>query len=201
MERRSITWVNGDWLEGNPPLLGPMSHAWWMASSVFDGARAFGRLVPDLDRHCARLIESAKSFHMTPPMTAGEMAALAWEGVERFPEDAELYIRPMMYFEDGFVVPDTASSRFMSTSRSPGSPMTSGCDVPSGIRTFTTTFFRVSPACHARSPRASSGRELDTSTRVSMVGVSGVSSTCAAGSPSTEIGSGATLATASTFAA
>lgn len=113
MERRSITWVNGDWLEGNPPLLGPMSHAWWMASSVFDGARAFGRLVPDLDRHCARLIESAKSFHMTPPMTADKMAALAWEGVGRFPEDAELYIRPMMYFEDGFVVPDTASSRFI----------------------------------------------------------------------------------------
>lgn len=113
MAGRSITWCDGAWLEGNPPLLGPMSHAWWMASTVFDGARSFGRLAPDLDRHCARLIASAKSFHMTPPMTADEMIALAWEGIEKFPEDAELYIRPMMYFENGFVVPDAASSRFI----------------------------------------------------------------------------------------
>ncbi|MEX2453544.1 MAG: branched-chain amino acid aminotransferase [Rhodospirillaceae bacterium] len=113
MERGSFTWVDGTWLEGNPPLLGPMSHAWWMASSVFDGARSFGRLAPDLDRHCARLIASARSFHMTPPMTADEMVALAWDGIGKFSDDAELYIRPMMYFEDGFVTPDTGSSRFI----------------------------------------------------------------------------------------
>lgn len=118
MEKLSFTWVDGTWMEGNPPLLGPMSHAWWMASSVFDGARSFpakdgARLAPDLDRHCARLIESAKSFHMKPPMTADEMVALAWDGIEKFPEDAELYIRPMMYFEDGFVAPDVESSRFI----------------------------------------------------------------------------------------
>lgn len=115
MKPDPITWVDGEWVEGNPPLLGPMSHAWWMASTVFDGARAFRRLVPDLDRHCARMIASAKAFHMTPPVTAEEMAALAWEGVERFPEDAELYIRPMMYFEGGLILPDLSSSRFILT--------------------------------------------------------------------------------------
>lgn len=115
MDRKAFTWADGAWLEGNPPMLGPMSHAWWMASSVFDGARAFGRLAPDLDRHCARLIESAKAFHMTPPMGADEMAELAWQGIEMFPEDAELYVRPMMYFEDGFVAPDPESSRFILT--------------------------------------------------------------------------------------
>ena len=107
MERRSFTWKDGIWVEGNQPMLGPMSHAWWMASSVFDGARSFQQLAPDLDRHCARLIESGKAFHMTCPISTDEMIALAWEGIEKFSEVDELYIRPMMYFEDGFVVPDT----------------------------------------------------------------------------------------------
>ena len=115
MSLGTITWIDGEWIEGNPPLLGPMSHSWWMASSVFDGARAFRRLAPDLDRHCARMVESARTFHMNVPVSAEEMIALSWEGIERFPENAELYIRPLMYFEDGFITPDPASSRFILT--------------------------------------------------------------------------------------
>ena len=115
MRTGPISWIEGEWFEGNPPVLGPMSHSWWMASNVFDGARAFGRLVPDLDRHCARLIESAKVFHMEPPVTAEEIARLSWEGVEQFAEDAELYIRPMMFFDEGFILPASGSTRFLLT--------------------------------------------------------------------------------------
>ena len=115
MDRKSFTWKDGTWIEGNQPMLGPMSHAWWMASSVFDGARSFRRLAPDLDRHCARVIESGKVFHMTAPVTADQVIALAWQGIEKFPEDAELYVRPMMYFEDGFVAPDIESTQFILT--------------------------------------------------------------------------------------
>ncbi len=115
IERKSFTWKDGVWYEGNPPMLGPMSHAWWMASTVFDGARSFRRLAPDLDRHCNRLISSARAFDMTPPLNADEMIALCWEGIEKFPENAELYIRPMMYFEDGFVAPDLESSQLLIT--------------------------------------------------------------------------------------
>jgi len=32
---------DGDWFTENPRLTGPMDHAFWMASVVFDGARAF----------------------------------------------------------------------------------------------------------------------------------------------------------------
>ena len=74
MDARSITYSDGSWLEGNPPLFGPMTHALWMASVVFDGARSFNRLAPDLDRHCARVIESARSFGMTPEVTAEVLA-------------------------------------------------------------------------------------------------------------------------------
>ena len=115
MRVEPISWIDGEWIEGNPPVLGPMSHSWWMASNVFDGARAFGGVVPDLDRHCARLIESAKAFHMEPPFTAAEIAELVWEGVEQFAEDAELYIRPMMFFEEGFILPASGSTRFLLT--------------------------------------------------------------------------------------
>lgn len=35
---RSTTWthVDGEWLPGNPPLIGPTSHAMWLGSTVFD---------------------------------------------------------------------------------------------------------------------------------------------------------------------
>ena len=48
---RTTTWthVEGEWLTGNPPLIGPTSHAMWLASTVFDGARWFDGIAPDLD--------------------------------------------------------------------------------------------------------------------------------------------------------
>ena len=37
------TFFNGEWLEGNPGIFGPMTHATWLGSCVFDGARALRR--------------------------------------------------------------------------------------------------------------------------------------------------------------
>ena len=37
---RTWTWLDGKWQEGNPPMMGPRTHAAWLGSSVFDGARA-----------------------------------------------------------------------------------------------------------------------------------------------------------------
>ena len=39
---KAVHFLDGEWIEGNPPIMGPMTHAAWMASVVFDGARAFG---------------------------------------------------------------------------------------------------------------------------------------------------------------
>ncbi len=85
----------------------------WMASVVFDGARAFRRLAPDLDLHCARVVRSAQAMGLAPPASAEDIEARAWEGIERFPPDAELYVRPMMYAEEGFVVAKPESTRFI----------------------------------------------------------------------------------------
>ena len=53
----SQTWTffEGDWHDGNVPIMGPRTHAAWLGSTVFDGARAFEGVAPDLDRHCARV--------------------------------------------------------------------------------------------------------------------------------------------------
>ncbi|MHA1538713.1 MAG: branched-chain amino acid aminotransferase [Alphaproteobacteria bacterium] len=107
-----ITYIDGEWIEGNAPLMGSMTHAAWLSSVVFDGARAIRRMAPDLDRHCARVIESAKKFGLEPPVTAKKIYDLAWEGIEKFPEDAVLYVRPMMFAEEGFVAPIPESTRF-----------------------------------------------------------------------------------------
>lgn len=108
----SWTYVDGDWREGNVPLFGSMTHAVWLSSVVFDGARAFEGLVPDLDRHAARTIDSARRMGLAPAIGADEIAGLARDGVRRFGPGAELYVRPMFFAEDGFVNPDPDSTRF-----------------------------------------------------------------------------------------
>ena len=115
MSAKSLSYHDGAWHEGNPPILGPMDHGWWMASSVFDGARAFGGLAPDLDLHCARVVKSAESVGIAPAIDGPAIEALSWEGIERFAPEAELYIRPMFYFTDGFVLPDYGAARFLLT--------------------------------------------------------------------------------------
>ena len=70
----------------------------------------------------------------------------------------------------------TASSLLISTSRSPGTPTTNGSFFPSGWVSMTTTFFNVSAAFQSLSSLLKSFLELETSTKVSIVGVFGVSS-------------------------
>ncbi len=68
----TTTWthVDGEWLSGNPPLIGPTSHAMWLGSTVFDGARWFDGIAPDLDLHCQRINRSALALGLKPVKTA-----------------------------------------------------------------------------------------------------------------------------------
>lgn len=112
-EMPARTYLNGQWQEGSPPVLSPSSQAMWLSTIVFDGARALGGHLPDLDLHCARVNKSAVALGMKPTKTAEEITALAKEGVAMFPADAELYICPMYYAEDGFIAPDPDSTTFL----------------------------------------------------------------------------------------
>ncbi len=108
----AIHFIDGEWVKGNPPLLGPLTHATWMASVVFDGARAFEGVAPDLALHCERLVDSAEKFGLLPPIAGGAIFEIAEEGRQKFDKDAALYIRPMFWAESGFVNPDPESTRF-----------------------------------------------------------------------------------------
>jgi branched-chain amino acid aminotransferase len=95
------TFFEEDWHAGDVRIMGPRTHACWLGSMVFDGARAFEGVMPDLDRHCARVNHSAATFFLKPMVSTETWMGLAREGVQRFRPDAELYIRPMYWAESG----------------------------------------------------------------------------------------------------
>ncbi|MCM2475830.1 branched-chain amino acid aminotransferase [Rhizobium sp. CG5] len=115
---RTPTWtfVDGDWIAGNPPLIGPTSHAMWLGSTVFDGARWFDGIAPDLDLHCQRVNRSATNIGLKPVKTAEEIEQLAWDGIGRFEGKTAIYIKPMYWAEHGqmgsVVAADPESTRF-----------------------------------------------------------------------------------------
>lgn len=101
MSNWSATWTffQGKWHEGNVPIMGARSHGAWLASTVFDGARVFDGLAPDLDLHCQRLGRSATTLGLKPTMTAEEIVRLTGEGVRKFGKDKALYVKPMYWGE------------------------------------------------------------------------------------------------------
>jgi len=108
-------WIDGSWIEGNPPMMGPRSHAAWLGSSVFDGARGFEGVTPDLDLHCQRLNDSALALGLKPTLRPEEMMELTTEGMAKFPAETAVYIKPMYWAEGegiGTIAPDPDSTRF-----------------------------------------------------------------------------------------
>ena len=95
------TFFEGRWQPGNTPIMGPRTHAAWLGSTVFDGARFFEGAAPDLDVHCARVNVSATSFLLEPVVPVEDWIRLSWQGIARFDAKAELYIRPMYWPEHG----------------------------------------------------------------------------------------------------
>ena len=114
-ESTTWTFVDGDWHEGNVPIVGPRSHVMWLASSVFDGARWFEGVAPDIDLHAARLNASALALGLKATMAVEDIVALTWEGLKRFDGKTAIYIRPMYWAEHGGymgVPADPESTRF-----------------------------------------------------------------------------------------
>lgn len=115
---KTVTFFEDDWHDGNVPIMGVRTHAAWLCTSVFDGARAFEGVTPDLELHCARVNESAKAMCLKPGVSVDTWGALVREGLKRFDGDAELYIRPMYWAEDaagGAVRPDPETTRWCLT--------------------------------------------------------------------------------------
>jgi branched-chain amino acid aminotransferase len=114
MTNRRTTWTyyKGAWHEGDVRILGAASHATWLGSLVFDGARLFEGVSPDLDRHSARVNASAEVLGLKPTLSGSDIEALTREGLKKFPAGTDVYIRPMYWAEesDSGTVPPLAES-------------------------------------------------------------------------------------------
>lgn len=132
-------WFNGAWHEGNPPLIGPRSHVSWLGSSVFDGARVFEGVAPDLDLHCARVNRSAKALGLEPTMASEAIVELVRDGVKKFAPGTALYVKPMYWGEaEGMatIAPDPESTQFcLSVFEAP-------MPVPGGVSVMKSSFRR-----------------------------------------------------------
>jgi branched-chain amino acid aminotransferase len=103
MAESTWTFFEGAWHPGNVRIMGPRTHGAWLGSTVFDGARAFEGVTPDLDLHLARVNRSAGALGLEPVVAAEAWHDLVREGLRRFDPEAALYIRPMYWAEEGMV--------------------------------------------------------------------------------------------------
>jgi branched-chain amino acid aminotransferase len=91
------TFWEGRWHEGDLAVMKAADHGIWQGSSVFDGARYFDGMCPDLDLHCARVNRSATALMITPTCEAADMVAIIREGLQAFGPGQAVYIRPMYW--------------------------------------------------------------------------------------------------------
>lgn len=109
------TYHRNQWRNGNVPVLGSADHGTWLGTLVFDGARQFDGVTPDLEAHCARVNESAEVLGMVPTLSVDDMISCVSEGLSQFDKDAAVYIRPMYWstgYGDGFISADPGSTDF-----------------------------------------------------------------------------------------
>ena len=91
------TFWEGRWHDGDLAVMKAADHGIWLGSSVFDGARYFDGVCPDLDLHCARVNRSAEALMITPTCAAEEMVGLIREGLRAYGRGQAVYVRPMYW--------------------------------------------------------------------------------------------------------
>lgn len=130
------TWFDGAWHEGNPGLMGPRTHASWLSSTVFDGARHFDGVTPDMDKHAARVNRSAVTMGLKATMSEAEIIEKTNEGVKKFTGGTPLYVKPMYWAEaDGMstIMGDPDSTQFcLCLFEAPMPPPSAGFSVTQG---------------------------------------------------------------------
>ena len=95
-----FTYFNGKWEKGNTLIMGAADHATWLGTLVFDGARKFNGVTPDLDTHCQRANDSALAMGLKPTLGVQQMVDIALDGLENYKAEEAVYIRPMYWSRD-----------------------------------------------------------------------------------------------------
>ncbi|NBD29662.1 MAG: branched-chain amino acid aminotransferase [Alphaproteobacteria bacterium] len=91
------TYFDGTWHDGDVSVIRAADHGAWLGSNVFDGARFVNGLAPDLDKHCARVNRSAEALMLAPHLSTQQIVEIVHEGLQAYPDDAAVYIRPMYW--------------------------------------------------------------------------------------------------------
>jgi branched-chain amino acid aminotransferase len=133
------TYCDGQWHDGDQKIMNAADHGAWLGTTVFDGARLFDGMTPDLEKHCARINRSARALMITPTVDTATMVDLVREGLESYAKEQPVYIRPMYWALDGDelgIVPRENSTGFaISLEEIPMAP-------PEASTTLTRTRFR-----------------------------------------------------------
>ena len=133
------TYFEGTWHNGDLSVMKAADHGAWLGTTVFDGARLFDGLAPDLEAHCARINRSARALMITPTVETAKMVEIVREGLAQYPRDAAVYIRPMYWAiagdELGIVPLKDATGFAISLEQIPMAP-------PEAASTLTRTRFR-----------------------------------------------------------
>ena len=109
------TYFEKNWHKGNIPIMNAADHGSWLGSTVFDGARYFNGVAPDLLAHCERLNQSAKAMGLVPTYSEKEIYDLILEGLANYTKQSAVYIRPMYWgIGNGYsaIVPDADNIGF-----------------------------------------------------------------------------------------
>ena len=133
------TYFEGTWHKGDLSVMKAADHGAWLGTTVFDGARLFDGLAPDLEAHCARINRSAAALMITPTVDADRMVEIVREGLAFYPKGAAVYIRPMYWAlagdELGIIPLKDATGFCVSLEEIPMAP-------PEAASTLTRTRFR-----------------------------------------------------------
>ncbi|PIE13389.1 MAG: branched chain amino acid aminotransferase [Rhodobacterales bacterium] len=132
------TYYNGTWHDRDVPIMSAADHGAWLGTTVFDGARFFEGLTPDLEAHCARVNRSARALMLTPTITTDDMVHIAREGLGMFDKNAAVYIRPMYWGIDA----DMSASAIAPSAETTGFAL---CleEIPMAAPTASTTLTRT----------------------------------------------------------
>lgn len=95
------TFFQGQWHKDDIAIMHAADHGSWLGTTVFDGARYFEGVAPDLHAHCERVNRSAEALMITPTVDADTMVEVIREGLADTPTDTAVYIRPMYWALDG----------------------------------------------------------------------------------------------------
>ena len=109
------TYFNGSWHDQDVPIMRAADHGSWLGTTVFDGARYFDGLMPDIKAHCARTNRSAEALMIKPTVSTDDMVEIVKEGLASYAKDQAVYIRPMYWAIHGMpsaIVPSQEETGF-----------------------------------------------------------------------------------------